>query len=242
MAVLFLLTLLQDAPCRGEAAGRIVNAMRLSQAFDLSGAAMEYAAAADAGCADAEVVVQYLRGLVAARAADAQFGSPESLQSVRRAAAALESRGKTDSNARVAHAVLRAAIPAAQHERAEMALMIDEMLRLEGVQLEAGLPGLPAITAHEAAGQFWLQNRAWDEAARAFDEAARRIGTTPHVLLGSARAAAGRADTAAACGQYAKLLTWWADRPAPPPEVAEAQAYVKQPQCAPPAARPGTKR
>jgi hypothetical protein len=100
---------------------------------------------------------------------------------------------------------------------------------------------VPVISAHEAAGYFWLQLHIYDEAGRAFDVAAKRIGQTPHVLLGTARTAAGRRDMAAACEHYKRFISWWGSRPASPPEITEARAYVKQPQCAPPPA-PGTRR
>jgi hypothetical protein len=235
--VVLLFALLQDNSCRGEAARHIVDAMRLAQVFELAGAASSFESAVKAGCRDVEVDVFYLRGLVAARAANAQFGSEESLRPAREAASVLERRSKADLLARAAHSVVRAAIAAAQHERAEMSFFIDEMLRLESVQLEAGLPGLPGVTAHEAAGDFWLQQHAWNEATRAFDVAAQRIGRTPFVLLGLARAAAGRRDARAACESYKELLAWWANRSEPPPEIVEAQAFVKQPPCAPPAPR-----
>ena len=242
MALALLLALLQDASCRGEPAQHIVNAMRLSQVFDLTGAAAAYESAVQAGCGAVETDVFYLRGLVAGRAANAQFGSPESLRPVREAAAALETRATIYPIARVAHTVLRAAIAAAQHERAEMTLFIDEMLRLESVQLAAGLPGLAGVTAHEAAGEFWLQQHAWDEATRAFELAAQRTGRTPFVMLGLARAAAGRRNAAAACVRYKELLSWWADRGDAPPEIVEAHAFVKQPPCAPPARRPAVRQ
>jgi hypothetical protein len=233
MPVLWLAVLLLQSPCGGEAARHLANAVRLGQGFDLAGAADEYSAAVKAGCIAAQVAATYVRGLVLARAADAQFGSAASMQPLTQAVASLQSLAAADPVARMAHAVLRAAMPAAQHERAEMTLFIEEMLRLETIQLEAGLPGLPIVTAHEAAGQFWLQLHLYDEAARAFDLAAKRIGVTPHVMVGAARAAAGRRDFATACDQYTRLISWWAKRAGAPPEMAEAQGYVKQPQCAP---------
>ena len=121
--------------------------------------------------------------------------------------------------------------PAAQHERAEMALLIDQMLRLESVLFEAGVPGLPIITAYEAAGYFWLQLHAYEDSGHAFEAAARRVGQTPHVILGVARTARGRQDFSVACGQYTRLLSWWGTRRAVPAEIAEAREYIAQPQC-----------
>jgi hypothetical protein len=134
-------------------------------------------------------------------------------------------------------------MPAAQHERAEMSLFIDEMLRMESLQLEARQPALPVLSAHEAAGRFWLQLHLYEEARRAFEVAGDRIGQTPHVMLGAARAAAGRRDLPAACEQYRRLVAWWNDRAASPPEITEARTFVKQPSCTPPPpSKPATRR
>ena len=234
------ISLLQAAPCRGEAERHIATAHRLGETFDLAGAAEAYAAAVTSGCPDARAAAIYVRGLIAARAADAQFGSAASLQPLKETVSALEAFAIADPVARAMQAVVRAAMPAAQHERAEMALLIDEMLRQESLQLEARLPGLPVLSAHEAAGYFWLQLHLYDEAARAFDAAGRRIGQTPHVLLGAARAASGRQDVAGACGSYERLVSWWGTRAAAPSEIAEARGFLEK-RCAALPARPGTR-
>jgi hypothetical protein len=240
-AAFLTLALLQDGSCGADAARHVAEALRLGETFDLSGAADAYAAAAKVGCADAQKAAIYIRGLVAARAADAQFGSAASLQPVRQAITALEPAAAADPVARIMQAVLRAALPAAQHERAELALLIDEMLRRELLQLEAKLPAVPVLSAHEAAGYFWLQLHIYDEAARAFDVAAQRVGSTPAVLLGAARSAARQQRIAVACVQYQRLISWWGSRPGSPPEMTEARAYVKQPPCAAPVP-PGARR
>jgi hypothetical protein len=233
-----LLTLaLQNAPCRGDAARHVTEALRLGETFNLDGAARAYGEAAKAGCAAAEKVAIYVRGLIAARAADAQFGSAASLQPLRQAIGALEPYAALDPVAGIMQAVLRAAMPAAQHERAEMALLIDEMLRRESLQLEARLPAVPVVSAHEAAGYFWLQLHVYDEANRAFELAEQRLGATSHVLLGAARAAAGQRDVPVACIRYTRFMSWWATRTGAPPEINEARTYLTQPQCVIPVGR-----
>lgn len=224
--------LLQDISCGGDAARHLTEAARLGETFDLRGAAAEYEAAARAGCASGAAAATYVRGLIAARQADAQFGSAASLEPLKQAISSLESRAAQNPSARAMLAVLRAAIPAAQHERPEMALRIEEMLRHESLQLEAKQPPLPVLSAHEAAGYFWLQLHLYVEAGRAFDAAAQAVGRTPHVLLGHARTAAGRQDPAA-CEHYRRLISWWGSRPKSPPEMTEARDYVKRPQCTP---------
>jgi hypothetical protein len=114
---------------------------------------------------------------------------------------------------------------------------------MESLQLEARQPALPVLSAHEVAGQFWLQLHLYEEARRAFEVAAQRIGQTPHVRLGLARAAAaGRRNMPAACEQYRALVAWWKDRPGMPPEIAEARAFLKEPQCTTAPAKPDTRR
>lgn len=233
-ALLIAIVLLQDTTCRGEAARHITEAVRRGESFDLTGAAAEYAAAARTGCEPAQAAATYIRGLVAARTADAQFGSATSLQPLKQAIDSLQAYSAKDPVARAMQAVLLAAVPAAQHERLEMALRIDEMLRLETLQLEAKQPPLPVLSAHEAAGYFWLQLHLYDEARRAFDEALRRVGQTPQLLLGLARTAAGRLDVVAACEQYQRLLSWWDSRAGSPVEIREARDYVTRPSCTPP--------
>ncbi len=239
-AWLAALALFQSPLCSGDAAHHVADAVRRGQAFDIAGAATAYAAAVNAGCSAAQAPLIYVRGLLAARAAGAQFGAAASLQPVKQAMTDLQPFAASDPVARAMQAVLRAGMPAAQRERAEMTLFIDEMLRMESLQLEARQPPLPVLSAPEMAGAYWLQLRLYDEARRAFDVAAERIGPTPHVLIGAARAAAGARSVAAACGHYRRLIAWWNDRAAPPAEVTEARAFVKQPQCAPPS--PGKPR
>ena len=237
--LLLALALFQSPPCSGDAARHVADATRRGQAFDLDGAATAYAAAVRAGCASAQAPLIYVQGLLAARAAGAQFGAAASLQPLKQAVTDLQPFAAADPVARAMQTVLRAAMPAAQRERAEMTLFIDEMLRMESLQLEAKRPPLPVLSAHEAAGQLWLQLRGYEEARQAFDVAAQRVGQTPHVLLGAARAAAGRKDVAGACDQYRRLIVWWDDRVALPSEIIEAHAFLKQPQCAKPVPRTG---
>ena len=98
------------------------------------------------------------------------------------------------------------------------------------------------LSAHEAAGLFWLQLHLYDEARRAFDIAGQRVGQTPQVFLGLARAAAGRKEMPAACEQYRRVVAWWKERVGAPPEIVEARAFIKQPPCATAPAKPGTRR
>lgn len=233
MVLLLVLSLLQELQCRGDAAQQVAAARSRGDAFDLIGAANLYFTAAARGCAGADVPGHYLRGLVAAGAAHAQFGSRESLAPVRDAIAMLDARGGTAPGLpQVARVVLQAAMAAAQSERPELALLLEHAVRLEGLQIDAGQPALPVVTAHEAAGDLWLLVRDYDNAQRAYRRAEERIGTTPRVTLGLARAADKLNDASTACRQFRALVRWWDRRPGEPPEIADARAYVARPACA----------
>jgi hypothetical protein len=127
--------------------------------------------------------------------------------------------------------VLQAATAAAQSERAELALFLDQATRLEGLQLEARQPPLPIVTAHEAAGDLWLLVRDYDNARRAYLRAEERIGITPRIALGLARVAARVNDGLNACRYYRTFAWWWGKRTEEPPEIVEARAYLMQPAC-----------
>ena len=229
---LLVLSLLQNLQCRAEAAAHVATAVARGQAFDLTGAANAYFTAASKGCAAADVPGHYLRGLLAAQAAHAQFGSPESLAPVREAIAFIDSRGGQEPGLpQVARVVLQAAAAAAQSERLEMALLLERAIRLEAVQLEARQPGLPIVTAHEAAGDLTLLVRDYEGARRAYLRAAERVGTTPRITLGLARVAAQLNDGLAACRQFRSFVWWWDARSGEPAEVAEARAYLQRPAC-----------
>lgn len=152
--------------------------------------------AQDAGCSagicpPADIQSVYLRGWEAARAAAREGGSPESLAPVREAIAALEQMaGGAHGPAEIARYVLLAAADAAQEERDEMAIFIDHAVSLERQQIDLHAPGAPGITAHEAAGDLWLQVRRYADARAAYERAKAVLGSTPRIEEGLARLAA----------------------------------------------------
>lgn len=233
MRVLLLIAGLGQGPvCSGEAADRIERAVAAGEAFDLRTAAELFERAAILGCDDAALSARYLRGWLAAAEAARQGGDPLSLEPVRQAAADLERRAAGRPGvAEIARLLLTAAAAAAQSERGEMALFLDQALHVESLQRAAGEPLLPLLAADEAAGDLWLQVHRYEEARAAYVEAARhRI--TPRIMLGLARAARRLMDVAAACFEYRRLEGWWGGRPDPPGEVLEARAYLQTPGCA----------
>jgi hypothetical protein len=84
--------------------------------------------------------------------------------------------------------VLKAAADAAQDERDEMALFLAHAVELERAQLEAGQPGAPGVTAHEAAGELWMRVRRFEDALRAYEQAKTVLGTTALIEIGISRA------------------------------------------------------
>jgi hypothetical protein len=129
-----------------------------------------------------DIAAVFGRGWDAAGAAYAQGGSAESLHPVRGPIAALHGRGaNVPGPAQIARLVLLAAAAAAQSERDEMAIFLDEAVRLEALQLAAGEPGAPGMSAHEAAGDLWLQVHRFDEAREAYERAAAVLGMTPRI-------------------------------------------------------------
>jgi hypothetical protein len=233
LGLVALTLLLQDAPCVA-AAETMAAATARATAFDLRAAPDLFAAGAALDCPDADVAAHYLRGLIAARDAYARGGSPESLAPVRDAIAALDALDQgLPGQAEIARFVLMAASAAAQSERDEMALLLDHALRLESIQFAAKEPGAPALTAHEVAGDLWLQVHRYEQARAAYSLAAERAGRTRAVNLGLARSAARLEDVAAACQDYRALLDGWTATDAEPPEIQEARTFVQE-SCAPP--------
>jgi hypothetical protein len=228
--IVAFLILAQTIVCTGDSARHAGLAATRAEAFDLAGAAQAFAAAAAAGCADADVSAHFLKGLVAARAAYEFGGSPESLEPVKAAIAALDARGAAAPGlAQVSRVLLLAAAAAAQSERDQMTLLIDHAIHLESIQIEAGQGGTRGVTAHEAAGDLFLQVHRYEDARRYYGQAAERVGTTPRVRLGLARTATRLGDTAAACEQYRALVDAWGSRDEPPAEIVEARDAVKGP-------------
>jgi hypothetical protein len=142
----------------------------------------------DVVCTLPEIEAVYVKGWDAAQAAAKVGGSAESLAPVRQAIATLDRMaGGFHGPAEIARFVLSAAADAAQDERDEMALFLEHAVALEQLQLDAHQPGAPGITAHEAAGDLWLEVHRYEDAKRAYEQAKAAIGSTPRIESGLAR-------------------------------------------------------
>jgi hypothetical protein len=206
-----------------------------AETLDLRGLAARLERDQTRGCPDLEVAMLYLRGLVAAQDAYGAGGSAESLAPVRAASARLAAiAAGSGGPAEVAGLVLQAAAAAAQSEREEMAVYLEQALRLEVLARAQGRAGAPVITAHEAAGDLWLRVHRFDEARAAYALAAEQMGVTPRIMLGRARLADRAKQTREACAAYravADLGTGERRGPAGQPEMAEAAAYLARAEC-----------
>lgn len=229
---LLLLALLQSAAvCGADAAAAAERARQFVWALDLPTAIREYAVPARVGCADARTAVTYLNGLRSAREAYPAGGSETSLKPVRSAIDLLEARAGGDPLAAIARVTLMAALVGAQSERDDMGLLLEQAAFLEKRLIAAKGTPLP-LTAHEVAGDLWLQVHRFEEARKAYQDAASLIGPTPRIAVGLARTAVRLKDVPAACRSYRDLLELWGTRTAAPPEVLEARTFVDERGCA----------
>jgi hypothetical protein len=183
-------SMLGAQPCSEAALARIRDASARAQAFDVPGAVDRLRDAAGDRCETTEMAAVYLGGLSAALDAYKQGGSEESLAPVRDAIAALDKMsGQRPGPAEIARLVLVAAAAAAQSEREEMAAFLTHATAMESLQFAASQPGAPVLSAHEVAGELWLQVHQFDDARAAFERAAAHVGMTPRIAGGLARAA-----------------------------------------------------
>ncbi len=230
--LLVLLVLVQEAPCGDDAAREVAAAVEHAEEFDLARAAARYDVAAGLGCHAADVAARFLRGWLAARAASRLGGDAASLTPVADDIDRLDRlSGGVAGPAAIAHLVLRAAAAAAQSERGEMAVLLEHAIAMEALQFAAGQPGAPVLTAHEAAGDLWLQVHAYEEARRAYRRGVEHLGAAPRLLLGLARVGTRLREVSTACQEYAALDRWWGARRArgdEPAEIREAREFLER--------------
>ena len=233
--IAIVVLLAQPSGCAGNSARLVASAQAHADAFDLAQAVVDFESAAKAGCADAQLAALYLRGWIAARDAYRAGGSPESLAPVQGTLDQMDMEPlRSRGDAEIARFVLRAAMAAAQSERDELSLLIEHAVDLEARRRSANLSAAPIISAHEAAGELWLQVLRYQDARNAYLRARERMGPTRRVLLGLARTAVRLSDPATACDQYEKLIASWGSAGTHPAEIDEARSFLRQPMCATP--------
>ncbi len=227
VAVAVLAALLNQDIC----ASALDEARGLAVRMDTDGAVARLETSAGAGC-DVEVPVAFLRGLAAGRAASALGGDQTALRPLDALIAQVDRRAAPGSPGEIALLVLRAARAAAQSERDELFVYLSQALQVERTRGVRGLAGAPVLSAHEVAGELWLQVHRYDEAVAAFRVARGAMGDSPRVTAGLARALARQRSTVEACQEYRRLA---ADPAAHHPpmagELADAQRFLTQPSC-----------
>jgi hypothetical protein len=228
VALLFTL-LLQSSGCTADAVSALTDAGRRARAFDVPGAVLRLEAA-PADCETTRVALLYLRGLQAARDAYRTGGDEQSLKPVMAAIDELTTLAKSNPRADLLRVTLMAAAAAAQSERDDMSLLLDQARSLELKLVFASGAAAPGVTAHEAAGDLWLQVHRFESARAAYLEAMELTGSSPRISLGLARVAVQLRDGAAACTAYRALVGQWSAAAAPP-EIVEARTFLASPRC-----------
>ena len=165
----------------------------------------------------------YLRGWIAARDAYRAGGSPESLKTCRCRSCGVE-RGRRDGG-RVCPSGRRCR----RAERARQPCRCSSSRQSSSSRfgLSAGLPGAPVITAHEAAGDLWLQVHRYEDARRAYQRAAERLGPTrrDHARPGARRRRDSRTSRRRAGNTVRSSAAWKVSGPEPQ-EIIEARRFL----------------
>jgi hypothetical protein len=227
--VLLLAWLAQPSACTADTVSALADAGRRARAFDLAGAVNRLQDTPEA-CETSRLALLYLRGLRAAREAYRNGGDEVSLAPVTESLAAIDPYVAGNPRAEVLQLTLMAAAAAAQSERGDMLLLLEQATALEKRLVGGGSAGAPGVTAHEAAGDLWLQVHRFDAARAAYQEAAAVSGSSPRISLGLARVAVRLHDDTAACAAY-RLLTMQWSRSEAPPELVEARTFLADPRC-----------
>jgi hypothetical protein len=223
-AALLLTLLLQQAGCTADAVSALADAGRRARFLDVTGAVTRLQGTPLA-CETTRMAFLYLRGLQAAREAYRSGGDGQSLAPVTEAVEELGRYVTTNPRAELMRVTLMAAAAAAQSERDDMSLLLQHATTLETELLAAGTAGAPGVSAHEAAGDLWLQVHRFESARAAYQEASRVSGLSPRIALGLARVAVQLRDEVDACAAYRTLTSQWSS-PEIPAEIVEARTFL----------------
>jgi hypothetical protein len=227
MGVAVLAAVMSQDIC-GSALG---EARALAVRMDTEGAVIRLEAGAKSGC-DVDVAVAFLKALAAGRAAWARGGDEASLRPLKELIAVIEQRTQPGSPEEIAVLLIRATAAAAQNERDELFAYLSQALQVERARGARGLSGAPILTAHELAGELWLDVHRYDDAVAAFRIARGASGDSPRLVAGLARALARQRSTADACTEYRRLTADASARlPSMARELAEARAFLALPAC-----------
>lgn len=188
-------------------------------------------------CRAAVVARVALEAWIEARRLASVGGAPAELGAVARLLGQLEALAAEGppsaldvQGGRYAHAVIRAAVAAAQDERDEMQVYLAHARTLAASLAAAGVRVWP-LTLDEAEGELWLEVDRFAEARGAFERAVEGGGARSLVGLGRALQRLG--DRPAACAAYRRAAVL----PLGEPAAGEVQSAVRQLACSPPPER-----
>lgn len=193
--------------CTDEARGALVAAAALVDSGDDTVALDTLRAKYDAGACHALAVAAWsLRGWHAAGAADARGGAPDTLADVTAAVNTLDGLGPGVSAAGYASALLHAATAAAQDERDELRLWLDQARDVSRrLALNEPAPRWP-LPIDRAEGELWMRVDDFELAERAFTTALR-LEATAAAFRGLARARDRRGQRGPACAAYREVAS-----------------------------------
>lgn len=224
--VLLAVTTGSGAPpgCTDEARAALATAAALVDTGDDTTALDTLRAKYDeAGACPALAVAAWsLRGWHAAGAADARGGAPDTLADVTAAVTTLDGLGPGVSAAGYASALLHAATAAAQDERDELRLWLDQARDVSRrLALNEPAPRWP-LPIDRAEGELWIRVDDVELAEMAFT-AASRLDETAAAFRGLARARDRRGQRGPACAAYREVASRAA---AGSPYAVEARGYL----------------
>ncbi|MFN7979936.1 MAG: hypothetical protein U0P30_17525 [Vicinamibacterales bacterium] len=194
--------------CADAAREAVRQGARLVDAGDDAGALDALRARYDdaATCPAVAVAAWSLRGWSAAQAAATRGGTPESLADTTAALATLEMLGRGVSEAGYASALLHAAAAAAQSERDELQLWLDQARDVSRrIALGGAVPRWPR-PIDRAEGELWQRVDDFELAERAFMAAVKGDDSAAS-FAGLARARDRRGNRAGACEAYRAVTT-----------------------------------
>lgn len=194
--------------CSEAAREAVTRGARLVDVGDDAGAVDALRARYDdaAMCPAVAVAAWSLRGWAAAAAAAARGGTPESLADTTTALATLESLGRGVSEAGYATALLHAAMAAAQSERDELRLWLDQARDVSRrLALGGSAPRWPR-PIDRGEGELWHRVDDFELAESAFAAAVAGDDSAAS-FRGLARARDRRGNRAGACAAYRAVST-----------------------------------
>lgn len=183
-------------------------------------------AAASPDCRPLAVALAAWRGWLQALVASDKGGTPETLAPVVAAAKTVQALGTPKSDAAYAAAILQAAAAAAQDERDEVIVWLEEARDVSSRLAMAGPAPVWPLPFDVAEGELWHGVDDYELAEAAFARAVKAVESSPAAWRGLARARDRRGNKAGACEAYRRVQALVGKDPAPSPIGIEARGYL----------------